>query len=549
MLLRKFLFLTLLLLLLAFSSVVQAQLGESPLVILMQGDLHAWDNGQLFRMTNNGYNSGLSMSPQGRFVAYSAISPVGTRVLESGFVGDAQFPTDIFIYDLQTNGITPAALQPTDVRFMSDSGSDNFVTRSRPAWSADGTLLAWSEMVFPGFAHRLIRYDTRTGTTTMLSVLPEPGGIPAPAPVLWVGSNIVAHLYVINESEGNFQDTFLTFDVNGRQVGDVQLATSPDDTLLDVVPVAQGGATAADRVALHFAGGTWELLDPISGTQQPMTEPPELYSLSKPGVSATLRATANFDSQLGITYAWDLVSASRQNVQRLPFSGPPERITIAPDGVSVAFVAEDAAYLWLGQAQRIEGTQVVADDFNAVVAWGPTGWRTPAFTASVVAPTQSSASVNDGSGVICQGFIASRLVIGQQGRVTTTSDIPNNVRSGAGVNNQQIGQIPAGGLFEVLSGPMCVGDTAWWQVRYRDLTGWTAEGAGSDYWLEPVAPISTNPDSSTAQTYTVQRGDILARIAQQFNVTVDCILQLNDIPNPNRINAGQVLVIDPAACG
>jgi LysM repeat protein len=315
--------------------------------------------------------------------------------------------------------------------------------------------------------------------------------------------------------------------------------------------VAQGSATGTDRVGLHFAGGIWELLDPITGTRQVMAEPPELYSLLKPGVSTTLRATANFDSQLGILYAWDLVSASRQNVQRLPVTGAPERVAIAPDGISVAYVAEDGAYLWLGQAQRIEGTQVVANDFNAVMVWGPTGWRTPAFTASVAVPTQtapSTAPITAGSGVTCQGFVASRLVIGQLGRVTTDSDIPNNMRSGAGVNNQQVGQIPAGGSFEVLSGPMCVGDTAWWQVRYRDLTGWTAEGAGSEYWLEPVAPVSSTP-GSTGQTYTVQRGDVLARIAQQFNVTVECIIQTNNIPNPNRINAGEVLVIDPAACG
>ena len=185
-----------------------------------------------------------------------------------------------------------------------------------------------------------------------------------------------------------------------------------------------------------------------------------------------------------------------------------------------------------------------------MIVWGPTGWRTPSFTASVAVPTQSVAPTSPTSGVTCQGFLPSRLVIGQQGRVTTDNDIPNNVRGNAGVNNPQVGQIPAGGRFEVLSGPLCVGDTAWWQVRYQDLTGWTAEGGGTAYWLEPIAPVvNATPGSTTAQTYTVQRGDVLARIAQQFNVTVDCILQTNNIPNANRINAGDVLVIDPAVCG
>ena len=126
--------------------------------------------------------------------------------------------------------------------------------------------------------------------------------------------------------------------------------------------MAQG--TGSTLVGLQFAGGTWELLDPINGTRQIMTEPPEVYSLMQPGVSATLQATADFVDQIGIVYTWDMVSASRQNVQRLPFGGPPERIAIAPDGTSVAYVGEDAVYQWVGQAQRIEGTQVVAGDFN-----------------------------------------------------------------------------------------------------------------------------------------------------------------------------------------
>lgn len=52
-----------------------------------------------------------------------------------------------------------------------------------------------------------------------------------------------------------------------------------------------------------------------------------------------------------------------------------------------------------------------------------------------------------------------------------------------------------------------------------------------------------------AQTYIVQRGDTLSRIASAFNTTVDQLAQLNGIANPNRIQAGQELVIFASATG
>lgn len=47
-----------------------------------------------------------------------------------------------------------------------------------------------------------------------------------------------------------------------------------------------------------------------------------------------------------------------------------------------------------------------------------------------------------------------------------------------------------------------------------------------------------------ATTYTVQSGDNLAGIAARYNTTVERLVELNNIANPNRIDVGQVLVID-----
>lgn len=48
------------------------------------------------------------------------------------------------------------------------------------------------------------------------------------------------------------------------------------------------------------------------------------------------------------------------------------------------------------------------------------------------------------------------------------------------------------------------------------------------------------------QEYTVQAGDTLGAIATRFGVTVDAIVQLNEITDPNVIMPGETLFI-PAA--
>jgi WD40 repeat protein len=104
------------------------------------------------------------------------------------------------------------------------------------------------------------------------------------------------------------------------------------------------------------------------------------------------------------------------------------------------------------------------------------------------------------TGSACPGFTA-RLSVGSAARVTPGA--ANNLRDQPNKNGALLAKIPAGGQFTVLDGPQCDGEgRTWWQVQYGDKTGWTVEGAGLDYFVEPVSvtpETSTTPEATTAK--------------------------------------------------
>lgn len=57
--------------------------------------------------------------------------------------------------------------------------------------------------------------------------------------------------------------------------------------------------------------------------------------------------------------------------------------------------------------------------------------------------------------------------------------------------------------------------------------------------VESAAPSSTN-------TYVVQRGDNLSKIASRFGVPIQTLIDINGLTSPDRINAGQTITINPA---
>ncbi len=98
---------------------------------------------------------------------------------------------------------------------------------------------------------------------------------------------------------------------------------------------------------------------------------------------------------------------------------------------------------------------------------------------------QPLATATPNSGVTqCINAPPPRLKVGGTGRVTPGA--PNRIRSQPNTSGAILGQIPPSDLFSVIGGPTCDGVYTWWQINYNGIVGWTAEGTGSDYFVEPV---------------------------------------------------------------
>ena len=76
--------------------------------------------------------------------------------------------------------------------------------------------------------------------------------------------------------------------------------------------------------------------------------------------------------------------------------------------------------------------------------------------------------------------------MGREAVVSEVNSLPNIVRSGPGIDKPRIGLLYPGSVVRVIEGPVCVGGLVYWKVESQPAgTGWTAEGDGREYYLEP----------------------------------------------------------------
>src|SRR5579871_3021959 len=100
----------------------------------------------------------------------------------------------------------------------------------------------------------------------------------------------------------------------------------------------------------------------------------------------------------------------------------------------------------------------------------------------------------------CPGAPPSQLTPGGMGQVSSTPAgqvaIPVRVRQAPGRSGKVIGQINDGTTFQVIEGPTCADNYAWWHINANGLDGWAAEGDANNYFLDPVTSTDNGGNGS-----------------------------------------------------
>lgn len=146
-----------------------------------------------------------------------------------------------------------------------------------------------------------------------------------------------------------------------------------------------------------------------------------------------------------------------------------------------------------------------------------------------------------------------RLKADSFAEVSQESPLPNRVREAPDSGAEIIYQIYPGTIVRVLEGPVCANGLVFWKVEHESIpggAGWTAEGDGSDYYLNPypTLPLASSPSPLVfaAGTYFDSGAGLMGtafifRPTLTDGQTIDHI----DIQGPPGWNSNQVFPLYP----
>jgi serine/threonine protein kinase len=111
--------------------------------------------------------------------------------------------------------------------------------------------------------------------------------------------------------------------------------------------------------------------------------------------------------------------------------------------------------------------------------WTLTSWPSP---------SPSNAPTVNATWQPCPAGYPSRLHVGDNAKVSSYPAMPNRVRDQPNTSSTILGLLQVDEKMVILNGPVCFNNWIWWYVRSlsTNLTGWTAEGDETNYWLVPA---------------------------------------------------------------
>ncbi|PJF30167.1 MAG: hypothetical protein CUN52_04690 [Phototrophicales bacterium] len=371
----------LLIMLVGMNRPAQAQPMNMPLVMLINGDLWTWNpqTNALVQLTTWGYNFKPVMSPKGDWVAYKSWANVTVNAINANAPFNPGEPAgNIWLINPLTADALRIADQPADAVYGSPTGNDKFIARSNPVWSPDGSEMAWTEFLFPEYINRLVIYNMANKTTrVVVSELPIGYEQQGPADVVWGALGFAYLVFNYSADIDNFVETYHFYDENGRNYNTVTLpsGTSAQHGFFWFT----GTSNSMDNgLAIVNSGELTKLLNPRTSSTVDFMGLIVAYSawqsLTQGNYVSFTQYVDDVNFEYGLTWASQSSDGRYLGEIGISFShfDTFSKMAIAPDGMSVAYIAKDGSVLvWqYGTTVELPVSNVEA------LAWSPTLWTT-----------------------------------------------------------------------------------------------------------------------------------------------------------------------------
>ncbi len=357
-------------LLFSIGAAAQTEPPNAPIFLWVRGDLWRIDPVDLTaapeQITEGGTISAPVLSPDGAWIAYKAAAQVGIDALDrletEGLIADFDLPSDLFVLNTVTGESRPLVGQPESPSLFVEGVPDRAVSRSAPVWSPDGESLAWTQIDFGSSQAALFILNRETMNGISVPIMMEVFGIP-PA-VIWQGETITV---------------WLTLPTGVTHVEQFTAAGIP--TALTMIPQESIGGSIeglfslSNRLIILNDQGEWlEIFSDGSSAFVPSL----MMTIS--GAESTYRIGFGHVADTG--FFWEAFDPLTPEATSVAFPGAPSRVTLSPDGRSIAFLGFPdfgaAAIYRDGELLTIPNTGDDADKLNVgAILWGSPIWVSP----------------------------------------------------------------------------------------------------------------------------------------------------------------------------